>query len=269
MIIKNVDINLKDTITCGQIFRYEINEDNSYTVIYKDRVINLKQDKNDLIINSNKLDNLKEIIINYLSLDKDYKKINKELLKDKSLKAIIDYCNGFKIMNTPKYETVISYIISQNNRVPRIKRSLDDISKKYGKKVVFNDKEYYLFPTKEELKKITMEDLKEFKVGFRDKYIYELINSDFDENIINELSTKEALDYLMSFKGIGLKVASCILLFAYNRYDVFPIDTWVKKYMKDNYNLNSVKEIEKYVKENYNNYSGVFIQYIYHYNRNS
>ena len=230
LIIKDVNINLKETITCGQIFRYEEEKDNSYTIIYSDRIINIKQDNNNLIIKSNNEDNIEKIVKEYLSLDKSYDEINNILLKaDPSLKEIIDCCSGFKIMKTPKFETIISFIISQNNRVPQIKKSLDNISKEYGKKVVFNNKEYYLFTTLKEISKCTIEKLRDTKVGFRDKYIYEFIqklnNNKFDINKIDTLNTEDALDYLMKNKGIGLKVASCILLFAYERYDVFPIDT--------------------------------------------
>ncbi len=270
MKIKNVNLNLESTITCGQIFRFYKEEDNSFTVIYSDRVINLKMDGNDLIIDSNNMDNIKEIVSNYLSLNKDYESINDYLLKkDPNLKEIISFCNGFKVMKTPKYETIISYIISQNNRVNNIKNSLDLISKEYGKKILFNNKEYYLFPDKKDLKRITLNDLKEAKVGFRDKYIYDFINSDFDEEIIDNLNTKDALEYLKHYKGIGQKVASCILIFAYERYDVFPIDTWVKKYMLERYNLKTINEIEKYAKDKYDKYCGLFIQYIFHYNRNN
>ena len=274
VVIKNVDINLKDTVTCGQIFRYEVEEDNSFTIILSDRVINIKQDNNDLIVKSSNEKDLENIIKEYFDLDRDYKSINEELLNnDKSLKEIIEFCDGFKIMKTPKFETIISFIISQNNRVPQIKKSLDIISKEYGKKVVFDDKEYYLFPTPSELSKCSVEKLRETKVGFRDKYIYEFVNKveskEVDLDLIDQMPSDEALVYLMQNKGIGLKVASCVLLFAYSRLDVFPIDTWVKKYMIEKYNIDNIKEIENYTKEKYGSYSGLAIQYIFHYNRNN
>lgn len=271
--MKNVNIDLKGTITCGQIFRFYEEIDNSYTVIMSDRVINLKMENKDLIIKSNNENNLEKVIINYLDLDRDYERLNKVLLeKDSTLKDIVKSCDGFKIMRTPEFETIISYILSQNNSVPAIKNALDNISKKYGEKVIFENKEYYLFPSASKLTDASVEDFRNLKAGFRDKYIYEFIqkitNNEFNLSLIGELSTKEALDYLITNKGIGMKVASCILLFAYQRFDVFPIDTWVKKYMKENYNLNTQKEIEKYVDEKYKEYSGLFIQYIFHYNRN-
>ena len=165
-------------------------------------------------------------------------------------------------------ETVIEYVISQNNRVPSIANSLNLLSEKYGEKVIFKDKEYYLFPSLDKLKKLSIEDFRNCKVGFRDKYLYEIVNSNIDLDKINKMNTYEALDYLKSYKGIGLKVASCILLFAYQKFDVFPIDTWVKKYMKDEYNIEGEKNIKEFASKKYGNYSALAIQYMFNSKRN-
>lgn len=273
LIIKNVDLDLDDTITCGQIFRYEKEEDNSYTVILSDRVVNLKLDNNNLIIKSNNYDNLENIVKKYLDLDRDYEKLNKKIIKiDNSLGQIVESCKGLKIINQPKFECYISYIISQNNRVIQIAKTLDNISKKYGEKVIFENKEYYLFPTLKQLSNCTIEDFRNLKTGFRDKYLYgfvnKLNNNEFDLDIVNELTSEEALNYLKQVNGIGDKVASCILMFAYSKFDVFPIDTWVKKYMKDKYDTTDVKEIRKITNEKYKNNCGLVIQYMFHYKRN-
>ncbi len=271
--IKDANLNLSDTITCGQIFRFSIEDDNSYTIILSDRVINIKQDNNDLIVKSNNEDNLESKVRYYLDLDRDYNKINKRILKlDPNMKKIVDDCNGFKIINQPKFETIISYILSQNNRVPQIKKALDNIAYKYGKKIIFEDKEYYLFPNSEDMKECSIEELRNLKTGFRDKYIYEFINKvnnkTIDINSISDMNSDDAMTYLLENKGIGEKVASCILLFAYSRLDVFPIDTWVKKYMKDEYNITNIKDIKRFTKDKYKEYSGLVIQYMFHYKRN-
>jgi N-glycosylase/DNA lyase len=272
--IKNTDINLKDTITCGQIFRYIKENDNSYTVILNDRVINIKKVNNDLIVKSNNYENLEKIVRNYLDLDRNYEILNKQIKEnDNSLNDIIDFCKGFKIINQPKFECIISYIISANNGVPQIQNAVNNISKKYGKKVIFEDKEYFLFPTKEKLKNVTIDEYRNLKVGFRDKYIYEFVNkinnNEIDLNLIDNMSSEDAMKYLMNNKGIGEKVSSCILLFSYSRLDVFPIDTWVKKFMKEKYNIDGVENIKQFTKEKYNDYTGLVIQYIFHYNRNN
>lgn len=269
IVIKNTDINLKDTITCGQIFRYIEEKDNSYTVILPDRVVNLKKENNNLIVLSNKEENLKEVIEDYLDLNRDYNKLNDEILKkDDSLKDIINSCKGLKMIHQPKFECSISYILSQNNRVPQIAKALNNISEKYGEKVIFNNNTYYLFPSIDKLKNASIEDFRNLKTGFRDKYLYNFIHENIDLESIDKMNTEDALKYLISIKGIGEKVASCILIFAYSRFDVFPIDTWVKKFMKEKYNLESIKDIRDYTKDKYNQYCGLVIQYIFNYKRN-
>ena len=273
MFIKVNNLNLKDTITCGQIFRFTIEEDDSYTVILPDRVVNLKLDDNKLIIDSNNMDNIEEVIRKYLDLDYDYDKVNKEIINvDKSKKDVVEFCNGLKMINEPRFEVVISYILSANNGVPQIRNSLNNISERFGTKVIFREKEYYLFPSVDMLKDATIDDYRKCKAGFRDKYIYsfvqKIINNEIDLDSIDNMNSNDALNYLMSIKGIGEKVASCILLFGYHRFDVYPIDTWVKKYMKDNYNLTTIKQIREYMKEKYKENSGLFIQYIFDFSRN-
>lgn len=267
------DFNLDDTVTCGQIFRFDKELDNSYTIILDDRVINIKKEDNTLLVESNNEDNLKNKIIEYFDLDRDYDNINKQiLLMDSKLKKVIDSCIGFKIIKQYPFETIMEYIISSNNRVPSIRNSLDKISEKYGKKVTFKNKIYYLFPNYIDLKNVSIDEFRTFKVGFRDKYLYDVVQSinknDLNIDEIYKLDTDKSLEKLMSFNGVGPKVSSCILLFGYQKFDVFPVDTWVKKIMKEEYNLDTQEKIIKYAKENYKEYSGIVIQYLFHYNRN-
>lgn len=258
--IKN-NFNLDNTITCGQIFRFK-KVGNKYIVILLDRVVSLEAHGEDIIIESSNSDNLENIINDYFDLNRDYTSLLKGLDIDKD---IIEFNKGYKIIHQDPYMTLIEYIISQNNKVERISKSLDLLSSKYGEKILFNGEEYYLFPSIDKLKELTIEDFRECKVGFRDKYLYEIVHSDIDLDSINNMDSNTALRYLESYKGIGPKVASCILLFAYQRLDVYPIDTWVKKYMKNN----NEKSIREYTTKMYKEYSGLVIQYIFNYNRNN
>lgn len=260
--IKN-NFDLDNTITCGQIFRYKY-ENDKYIIILKDRVISLKKDNDYIIVNSSNEDDLENVINEYFDLNTNYNQIIDKLLsKDSSL--IIN--KGLRIISQDPLETIISYIISQNNKVSSISNSINLLCK-YGKKIEFENNIYYLFPSFNELKKLTIEDFRNCKVGFRDKYLYNIINSDIDINSIKNMSTNDALNYLMRYKGIGIKVASCILLFAYKRYDVYPIDTWVKKYMKDTYNIEGLKNIENFARSKYGNYCGLALQYMFNSKRN-
>ena len=270
MKIEVKDFNLKDTILSGACFRVTEESDGSFTNILSDRVINIKQVNNNLIINSNNNENLKEIILEYFDLKRDYNFINKQLINnDNKMKEIINKCKGYKILNQEPFEMCISYIISQNNNVKRISNSINLLCKKYGRKIEFDNKEYYLLPTYEKLKNLKSEDFKQLGVGFRDKYLEDFLIKYPNLKDINKLSTEEATKELMKVKGIGLKVASCILLFGYKRLDTFPIDTWVKQNIKEIYGIkDDQKIIERFTKEKYKEYSGLAIQYLFHSKRN-
>ncbi len=145
--IKVNNFNLKDTVTCGQIFRF-IEENDSFIIILKDRVVKLKQENDNLYVTSNNEENLENVIKYYLDLNRDYEKINnKIILNNPDLKSSIEKSNGLKMIQQDKFETIISYIISANNRVPMISKVVNNISEKYGKEVMFENKRYYLFPT--------------------------------------------------------------------------------------------------------------------------
>lgn len=272
MKIEKNDINLYDTLMSGQAFRITLESDKSFTCILSDRVVNIKEDGNYLIVDSNKMDDLEMVIKYYLDYGRDYKVLNDELKKNELFKDKISLCNGYKVLKQDKFEMLISYIISQNNNVKRISGAISKISERYGEKVLFGGKEYYLFPMMSEFIKLSLDDLKEFNLGFRDKYVYDAIcvlkENPFYLEEVDMLDTEDAIKKLMEIKGIGLKVASCILMFGYARFDTFPIDTWVKKYVKSNLNIDNVKNIKDYMKNNFGLNSGLAIQYLYHINRN-
>ena len=274
VVIDNINnLDLDNTICCGQIFRYEKLEDDSYIVILKDRVVKLKYIDNKLYIDSNNVNNIENVIREYLDLDRDYISIIENIKEcDDILGKYLDRSIGLKMIKQDPIECIVSYIISQNNSVRNIKNSLDLISYKFGDKVMFLDKEYYLFPSIDKLSKISLDEFRECKVGFRDRYLVDII-SDIVENRLNvnyifEMNSEDSLRYLMSFRGIGMKVASCILLFVYGKYDVYPIDTWVKKYMDTNYGIKDEKKIKEFCKEKYGKYSGLAIQYMFNGMRN-
>ena len=264
-------IDIKAILTSGACFRYTLEEDGSITNILTDRVINIKQDNKLLTIKSSNYDNLENIIYEYFDLNRDYNSINKEIINNnKELKNMVNKCSDYRILNQEPFEMCISYIISQNNNVKRISKSIEVLCNKYGNKVLFEGKEYCLFPRYQDIKNITIDCLNDLKIGFRDKYIIDFLNKYEELKDINILSTEEALKELMKVKGIGMKVASCILLFGYKRLDVYPIDTWVKQYISENYNIkNDQKTIENFARSKYGKYTGLVIQYMFHSQRNT
>lgn len=265
---------LDDTVTCGQIFRFFPQDDGSYDIIIKDRVINVYMDEKDLCVSSNKEEDLKEVVMDYFDLNNDYETMNTFLINsDKKLADAVEFSSGLMMIKQDPFETIMSYIISANNGVPQIASALNNIAKNYGEKVTFNEKEYYLFPQYKNLKDVSAQDYRNCKVGFRDKYLKAMVdklnNNEIDLDEFYELDTKEALAKFMENVGIGPKVASCILLFAYQKYDVFPIDTWVKKVMKNDYGIEGEKNIREFAIKTYGKYSGIAIQYLFNYGRNS
>ncbi len=270
MEIEVSNFNLRDTILSGSCFRVIENEDGSFTNILKDRVIRVKQEGHKLIVNSSNMNNIREVIIEYFDLNRNYKKIHEFLSEnDDVMNSIISKCEGYKILNQEPFEMGISYIISQSNNVKRISKIINDLCTKYGEEVIFEGKKYHLFPTYEKLKELSINDFTSLKVGFRDKYIYDYIQNYEKLQNIDNLNTEDATKELMNIKGIGLKVASCILLFGYKRLNTFPIDTWVKKSISKYYNIkNDMSTIKNFTMEKFGKYSGLAIQYLFHNQRN-
>lgn len=240
-LVKEIDsFEPKDIFECGQCFRWNREENGSYTGVFSDCVLNVEKCEGNIVFNGN--ENVTEEKINeYFDLNRDYSKIKKELSKvDNNLLEATNFGSGIRILNQDLWETIISFIISANNNIPRIKGIIEKISKKYGKKIKFNEKSYYEFPTPKELSKATVEDLKNLGLGFRDVRVYEttkMINSkEFDLDELYTLDTKQAQEKLLTLSGVGPKVADCILLFStLKRFDVFPIDVWVRRVMNDLY----------------------------------
>lgn len=274
--------NSKHIFECGQCFRWDEESDGSYTGIVGKNVINVKQVENKVIFSSYGVDNLEKLVINYFDLTRNYEEIKDKLSKiDEHLARSIEYGSGIRILNQDLWETIISFIISANNNIPRIKGIINRISKNYGEKIEWNGKEYYTFPTVEELSKASVEDLRALGLGFRDVRVYEttrkILEKQVDlEELHKEKDTQKVRDILLTLDGVGPKVADCILLFStLKRFDVFPIDVWVRRVMNELYIKNedetkvSKKEIEKLAKEKYGNLEGIAQQYLFFWKRDT
>ena len=268
------DMNLSETLLSGQCFRICELENGSFDVILSDRVVNVFQKGSYLFVNSNNYDDLENVVINYFDLNRNYSEIINNLkMNNLDFSDVLDKCSSYRILRQDPLEMLFSYIISQNNNVKRIMGSIELFCKLYGNAVNFREKEYYLFPTYDRIINLKLEDLQVLKIGFRDKYILSAIeflklNKDF-VTVINNMSTFDALNYLMQIKGVGMKVASCILLFGFARFDVFPIDTWVMKFVKNFYGFDgNVFQTRMFLEKKFDKNVGLCIQYMFHYNRN-
>ena len=268
--------NLKYTLECGQCFRWDVKskENDEYIGVIYDRVMKIRQNGNKLYIKSDKRENLKEVVYRYFDLYKDYNEIEKKISSiDDNVKNAVNNTSGIRILNQDFFETLMSYIISANNNIPRISRSINDISRRYGKKVVFENEEYYLFPTPLQLEKVTEEDFKKCGVGFRARYLKHTVEDILSNKIniqeINKKSTEELRNILLKLQGVGPKVADCILLFSCKRSEVFPIDVWVERvmtnlYFKEYGRAMKKKEILEYANVNFKEYSGIVQQHLFY-----
>ena len=273
--------NLKDIFECGQCFRWNEQEDGSYTGIWKENLVNVKKEGEDYIFTGIcKNGNLEEEIKEYFDLNRDYEKIKEELSKiDDYMKESIKYGKGIRILNQDLWETIISFIISANNNIPRIKGIIERLSERYGKKIEWRGKEYYTFPTPEELKNVTVEEYRKLGLGFRDIRLYEttkmILEGKVDlEELEENPNTIEVREKLLTLSGVGPKVADCILLFStLKRFEVFPIDVWVRRVMNDLYIKNedetkvNKKQIEKIAQDKFGNLAGLAQQYLFNYRK--
>ena len=224
---------------------------------------------------------IKEICDEYFDLGTSYEEIKEKLAAiDEYLKQSTEYGKGIRILKQDLWETIISFIISANNNIPRIKGIIERISKRYGEKITYNGEDYYSFPDIESLSKASVEDLRNLGLGFRDKRIYETTKMLMDgtitlEELECEEDTDKLRDKLMSLSGVGGKVADCIMLFSLKRFDVFPVDVWVRRVMNELYineeDENKVSKglLQNLAKEKFGELAGLAQQYLFYQRRNA
>ena len=271
---------LRDIFDCGQCFRWNEQDDGSYTGIIKNGVLNVKKEESNVIFSGLLNEDIEKVCNEYFDLNTDYELIKEKLSTvDDNLKKSIEYGEGIRILNQDLWECIISFIISANNNIPRIKKIIDRISENYGEGIIWNDKKYYTFPTEKELSKASVEDLRKLGLGFRDKRVYTttkmILNKEVDlDEIIKLDNSNEIREKLLSLDGVGEKVADCIMLFSLKRFDVFPVDVWVRRVMNELYikNENEEKvnktEVRKIAEEKFGSLAGIAQQYLFYYRKN-
>ena len=269
----------KHIFECGQCFRWNLEDDGSYTGVFNENVLNVKKEKDEVQFKGAVNGNIKEIVDEYFDLKRDYSKIKKELSEiDENLNLSIKYGNGIRILNQDLWETIISFIISANNNIPRIKGIIEKMSKKYGKEIYYNGTKYYTFPRPEDLENVTVEDFRNLGVGFRDIRLYKttqmILENKIDLKSLYKEPTTNVKEKLLTLSGVGEKVADCILLFStLKRFDVFPIDVWVRRVMNELYIKNedetkvNKREIQKFAYEKFGKLEGLAQQYLFYWKR--
>jgi N-glycosylase/DNA lyase len=275
--VKNFELN--HIFDCGQCFRWNRQENGNYIGVAFGRVIEVGKKGKDIYIYNTSIEETEAIWIDYFDLKRDYSAIKDELSKDSYLKLSVEFGNGIRLLRQEPFEIIVSFIISANNRIPMIKKCINNISEKWGKKVKYKDKTYYSFPEVSELSKASVEELEACSTGFRAKYIKDTVEKifsnaknpkdEYDIDFINAQNDDECHKTLCNFMGIGPKVADCIMLFSMQKYSAFPVDVWVKRAMMHFYVAPdvSLKKIREFGRNRFGNLSGFAQQYLFYYAR--
>ena len=257
-----VDFNPQHILECGQVFCFQKVED-KYIVFPEDKYAEIIENDDCYIIKTKDVDYFE----NYFDLKNDYGKIKKNLSKYNILKNPLKYGYGIRILNQNLFETLISFIVSANNNIKRIKLILNNLRKNLGKEI---ERGVYSFPTYEKLKECDEDFFKAMGAGYRALYLVKVLGQTSPQ-ILEEkrnLNTSQLRNYLISLSGIGPKVADCILLFGYKKGDVFPVDTWINQMYNQYYKIEENREkIRKNLVDEFGNMSGYAQQYLFYFQR--
>lgn len=258
--IENSHFNIKQTFQCGQCFRWSENENGSFSGIVGGKCATLIQGEGSVTlcgINEQDIPFWQE----YFDLSTDYSEMIQRLSQDKTLALACKGSGGIRILKQEPFETLISFIISQNNNIPRISGIISRLCESFGEKIEGG----YSFPTAQQLHDVTPEDLAPLRAGFRARYICDAVakvnSGEVDLAEINALALDEAREKLKTIVGVGDKVADCVLLFGFGKRDAFPRDVWVKRLMAEFY-PDGLPECTKGIE-------GIAQQYLFDYVRNN
>jgi len=264
------DFELQKTIESGQIFHYKKVDNDTYLVATGKKALLVKQKGKKLYFSGAS----KEEIKNVFGLNDDLNKIYKEITKNGKDKILIDAIKKFfgtRIMQQDPFECLISYILSINSNIPRIKKNVEDLCAKYGEEVRINSYSINLFPSFERLKDVSLEELEKLRFGFRAKFIKQTISllPKIDLYSLQNKNFEEAKKELISLPGVGEKVAECVLLYSFKKIEAFPVDIWMKRIMSKYYLKKeaTIKEIREFAKNYFGKYAGYAQLYLFLYAR--
>ncbi|MBQ3417092.1 MAG: DNA-3-methyladenine glycosylase 2 family protein [Ruminococcus sp.] len=261
IIFENItDLNLKETFHCGQCFRFAENEDGSFSGVVRGRAVTAEKNGNTFILHGAKEAD-RALWEDYFDLHRDYGDVKRKLSDvHPIMKEAASYASGIRILSQDPFEALITFIISQNNNIKRITGIIDRLCICFGEEISAN---VYAFPTAEALAALTEDDLTPIRAGFRHKYILDAAKKvsagEIDLESLRGLPYEDARHELMKIKGVGIKVADCVLLYGLHRLDAFPMDVWMKRAMKELFD-----GMDPAI---FGEYAGIAQQYIFHYSR--
>lgn len=269
--VKN--FNIKQVVECGQCFRWKKVTDSNYIGVAYGRVIEVVQEGDKIQILNTTEEDFNNIWQQYFDFNRDYSEVKDKLIDDELLKKSMEFGYGVRVLNQEPFEILISFIISARNSIPVISKTINNISKKYGTKLQYKGEDYYTFPTIEQLSIATEDDIRETGASFRSKYIVDTVRRLKDGELsleeIMALNDDECHTKLQEFKGVGAKVADCVMLFSMKKTSAFPVDVWVKRAMIYFYDAkdSSLNKIRIFARDRFGELSGFAQQYLFYYAR--
>lgn len=270
------DFTLSQILECGQCFHFDKLDEEVYEVVAFGRAVKMEQTDKVLRIYGSSMEDYEGIWKLYLDMDNDYGLIKQSVIKaDGALKTAVDEKSGIHILNQDFFETLISFIVSQNKSIPQIKQCVKNISHRFGDEVIgYNGEAFYVFPDVQRLHDATEEELRECKVGFRAPYIKNATEAVYSGAVtkekLDEQDIAQARELLMTIKGVGEKVANCVLLFGLGRREAFPVDVWMKRIMEQMYfdgKDTKKQDIEAFAVNKFGDLGGYAQQYLFDYAR--
>lgn len=260
--------NIEDTISCGQVFRYK-EKDGGYFCFSADKCAYLSEESEKTVITCEEND--AEYFTDYFDLKRDYSAIYGRALKEKE-EIIVKSAfagKGIRILRQNKTETLFSFIVSQNNNIPRIKGIIERLCESLSEKKSFMGEEYYAFPTADKMAEKDLSFYYGIGLGYRAPFIKRLaddIANGFNVDCLDDGHLKENL---LKIYGVGDKVADCVMLFGFNKTSAFPVDTWIEKVYREDFKgtLTDRKKISEYFTEKFKDDSGFIQQYLFYYKR--
>lgn len=275
---------------CGQCFRWEKVSEERYLGVVRGRVLEVMPDGEDIFLKNVTEQDFQEVFEDYFDLKRDYTRVKAKLSEDPILRQSVEYGYGIRILNQEPFETLISFIISSNNGIPRIRGAVKRIAETYGDPILYEGKTYHAFPTPRQLREASEEDLYALGVGYRAKYIRdttkavdeaewlrsegarreltaqekEILKWNLDE--IGELPHEMCYEALQCYSGVGPKVSDCIMLFSMKKNEAFPVDVWVKKAMSYFYKAPpmSLPKTRAFGLEKFGDLAGFAQQYLFY-----
>ena len=265
------DFVLSQTLECGQCFHFQKLSDEEYYISAMDRLLHISQNGDELIFHNATEDEVQKIWLEYFDLNRDYGAIKSNLLSmDDRLNPAIEAMWGVRILNQVFFETLISFIISQNQQIPRIKQIVAALSMACGKKL---SEDMYAFPGPEDILKLSEEGVRACKAGFRSAYIIDacqkVLDGTINEDELRAISYEDCVATLKQIKGVGDKVANCVALFSLGKRSAFPVDVWIKRIMERIYFTEEtpVNVIQSFATEHFGEFGGYAQQYLFYYAR--